>query len=79
MSQQIPPPWALSMALDCLDPQTGQVAHWPRQGGWHEQDSTEMALMTVAWRTWKWFKDEKSQLWSDNLNFRIFLSSALQN
>ena len=65
------------MALDCLDPQTGQVVRWPRQGGWHEQDSTEMGLMTVAWRTWKWFKDKESQKWSDALTFLQFLSNAL--
>lgn len=64
------------MALDCLDTQTGEIRHWPRPGGWHEQNDDELALMRIAWRTWKWFTDEKSRQWSDALNFVQFLSET---
>lgn len=53
------------MALACLDRQTGQIIHFPRPGGWHEQDSYEISLMRTAWRVWAHFKIKGAQLWED--------------
>jgi len=50
-----PRTWALEMALQCLDLQTGSFIHFPRPGGWFEQLSGELEAMRIAWRAWKVF------------------------
>ena len=64
------------MAFDCLDLATGRIRHWPRPGGWYDQDSDELEGVKIAWRTWKWFTDEKSRKWADAVTFIQFLSSV---
>lgn len=38
------------MAAHCLEWQTGQIRHWPRPGGWHDQVQLELEAMQIAWQ-----------------------------
>lgn len=53
------------MARECMDPWTGGVLHFPRIGGWHDQDPLEMAAMRQAWRTAEVF-GRAAKRWSDS-------------
>lgn len=70
-------PWALQMAADCLDMKTGEIRHWPRPGGWYEQEEGEMEAMRLAWRTWVWFTNPQSREWGDAIAFIGFLSECV--
>jgi hypothetical protein len=53
------------MATDCMDLQTGTIHHFPRPGGWLDQDQLELDAIKIAWRTWRVFSRRQSK-WTDN-------------
>jgi hypothetical protein len=71
-----PRPWALEIAFNCLDLETGAWKHLPHAGGWHEQDDDELAVVWWAWRTWKHLKDNRSQKWSDAGEVMLLIDAA---
>lgn len=59
-------PWALDLALACLDRRTGQFIHLPRGGGYLDQDEYIMNAIKYAWRAWYvWSIDDADRNDSD--------------
>lgn len=69
-------PWALDMALQCLDV-TGAVQRWPRPGGWHEQDEFEIEAMEVAWRVHRFYNDPKARA-KENPDFLLWVLREIE-
>lgn len=69
-------PWALEMATDCLDVRTGQILHFPRAGGWHDQEPGELAAMRHAWQAGMIFSRPRGKWSKSDQEFVKWMQAA---